>query len=109
MSSKIEQQVMAGVGAIYIARTVTNNTALKIYALILSVWVFGRLVWVSKVFGNFFAVEKNGLGSISNYLLYAVEHTHLAVQMTLLVALVAFAGLCVDIVRSFSARTIYAA
>lgn len=102
MTSKIEQQVMAGVGAIYVARTLTNTTALKIYALILSVWMFGRLVWVSKVFNNFFAVEKNGFGAISNYLLYAVLHTHLAVQLTLLVAAVAFIGLVIDAVRSLA-------
>lgn len=102
MTSKIERQVMAGVGSIYIARTLTNTTALKIYALILSVWMFGRLVWVSKVFDNFFAVEKNGVGSVGNYLLYAIEHTHLAVQLTLLVAAVAFIGLVIDTVRSLA-------
>jgi hypothetical protein len=100
--SKIEQQVMAGVGTIYSARKLTGLTALKIYALILSVWGIGRLVWVSKVFDNFFAVEKNGIGAISNYLLYAVEHTHLAVQLTLLVAAVAAVSLLVDTVRSIS-------
>lgn len=108
MTSKIEQQVMAGVGAIYIARTLTNTTALKIYALILSIWMFGRLVWVTRVLQNFFAVEKGGLGSIYSYLLYAVEHTHLAVQITLAVALVAFVGLLVDAARSFSAAARYA-
>lgn len=109
MSSKIEQQVMAGVGAIYLARTLTNTTALKLYALILSVWMFGRLVWVSRVFQNFLMVEKNGVGSMFSYLLYAVEHTHLAVQVTLLVGLIAFVGLVVDTVRSLSAATQYAA
>jgi hypothetical protein len=103
MSTKIEQQVMASVGVIYTARTLTNVTALKVYALILSVWGIGRLVWVSKVLDNFFAVEKYGLGAISNYLLYAVEHTHLAVQLALFVAAVASVGLIIDAARSFSA------
>jgi hypothetical protein len=100
--SKIEQQVMASVGVIYTARMLTNATALKVYALVLSVWGIGRLVWVSKVLSNFWAVEKNGIGSVSNYLLYAVEHTHLTVQLALLVAAVAFVGLVVDAARSLS-------
>ena len=99
---------MASVGTIYIGRTLTGTTALKLYALILSVWMLGRLVWVSKILQNFWGVEKNGLGSISNYLLYAVEHTHLAVQLTLLVAAVAFISLAIDTVRSFSNKTILA-
>jgi hypothetical protein len=102
MSSKIEQQVMASVGVIYTARTLINTTALKLNALVLSVWMIGRLVWVSKVFDNFFTVEKSGIGSVSNYLLYAVEHTHVAVQLTLFVAAIAFIGLVVDAVRSLT-------
>ncbi len=109
MQSKIEQQVMAGVGVIYTARMLTGLTALKIYALILSVWGIGRLVWVSKVFDNFFAVEKNGVGAIFNYLLVAVEHTHLAVQLTLLVAALAFVSLMVDFVKSVSMSRTFAA
>ncbi len=91
---------MASVGTIYTWRMLTSLTALKIYALILSIWAIGRLVWVSKVFDNFMQVEKNGIGAIINYLLYAVEHTHLAVQVTLLVAALAAASLLVDAIRS---------
>ena len=107
-TSKIEQQVMASVGTIYLARTLTGLTALKVYALILSIWAVGRLVWVSKVLDNFFTVEKHGLGSISTYVLYAVEHTHVAVQLTLLIAAVAFVSLAIDAVRSVSSpKTAY--
>ncbi|HEY5382947.1 MAG TPA: hypothetical protein VIJ88_00070 [Candidatus Paceibacterota bacterium] len=105
--SKIEQQVMASVGVVYTMRKLTELTALKIYALILSIWAIGRLVWVSKVFDNFFMVEKSGIGAISNYLLYAVEHTHLAVQLTLFVAALAAVSLLVDAVRSLSASHRY--
>ena len=102
MRSKIEQQVMASVAVIYAARALTSRTALEFYVFFLSVWGIGRLVWVSKVFENFSLVEKQGLGAMSNYILYAVEHTHLAVQLTLLVAAVALISLVIDLVRSVS-------
>ena len=91
---------MANVGVIYTARTLTGTVALKIYALILSVWAIGRLVWVSRVFDNFFAVEQHGFGALSNYFLSSLTHAHLAVQAVLVVAAVAFISLIVDAVRS---------
>lgn len=98
--SKIERQVMAGVGTVYAARQLTSTTALKVYALILSLWTVGRLVWVSHVFANFLEVERGGLGAMANYTLYALEHTHLGVQLALLVAAVAFISLAAEMVRS---------
>ena len=100
--SKIERQVMAGVGTVYAARQLTSVGALKIYALILSLWAVGRLVWVSMVFKNFMQVEKSGAGAITNYMVQAVEHTHLAVQLCLVVAVVAAASLALDTIRSIS-------
>ncbi len=94
---------MASVGTVYATRQLTSTAALKVYALILSLWAVGRLVWVSKVFENFVQVEKSGIGAISNYMLYAVEHTHLAVQLALLVAILAAASLALDAIRSLGA------
>ena len=91
---------MAGVGTVYAARQLTSVGALKVYALILSLWAVGRLVWVSMVFKNFMQVEKSGAGAIFNYSLQAVEHTHLAVQLALLIAVVAAASLFLDTIRS---------
>jgi hypothetical protein len=105
VGSTIERNVMASVGAVYFARTLTGTTALKVYAFILSMWVVGRLVWVSKVFENFATVEKGGLASMSNFVLYAVEHTHLGVQIALLVAAIAFVSLAVDTVRKLAEPT----
>ena len=103
--SKIEQQVMAGVGAVYLGRKATSRTAIEIYALVISLWVIGRLVWVSKIFDNFFTVEKHGLGAINTYILYAIEHTHPVVQLTLLVAVVTFVALVIDAGRSIASPT----
>ena len=103
--STIEQSVMASVGTVYFARTLTGTTALKVYAFILSMWVVGRLVWVSKVFANFVGVEKGGFSAMSNFVLYALEHTHLGVQIALLIAGVAIISLAVDTVRKLSEPT----
>src|SRR5438128_730337 len=94
--TNIEKRVMASVGSVYLARTLTNTTALKVYALILSVWAIGRLVWVSKVFENFFAIEKNGIGAIFNYAVSAITHTHVSVLLMLLIAAVAFTSLVTE-------------
>ncbi len=94
---------MAGVGTIYTMRQLTSRGALKVYALLLSLWAVGRLVWVSKVFENFLQVEKSGAGAITNYMVQAVEHTHVAVQLCLLIAIVAAASLALDTIRSVSA------
>ncbi|MBX4192318.1 hypothetical protein KW798_02410, partial [Candidatus Parcubacteria bacterium] len=52
MTSKIEQQVMASVAAIYTVRQLFSRTALKLYVCAASLWGLGQLVWVSKVFEN---------------------------------------------------------
>lgn len=109
MQTKIEQQVMAGVAVVYAARKLLSRTALELYVLAASAIALWQLVWVHKVFENFFAVEKNGFGSMFNYLIVAVEHTHLAVQLTLLVAALAFVALLVDVARSVATpRTLIA-
>jgi hypothetical protein len=104
-ASNIERQVMASVGVMYAARTLTGSTALKLYVLILSIWAVGRLVWVSKVFTNFFGIENHGLGAIINFAVIALEHAHTGVLVALLVALAAFISLVIDTLRSFAART----
>lgn len=93
---------MASVGTIYATRQLTSVGALKIYALLLSLWAVGRLVWVSMVFKNFMQVEKSGAGAIFNYTLQAVEHTHVAVQLCLLIVIVAAISLALDVIRSIS-------
>ncbi len=100
MQSNIETRVMANVGVIYTARKVFSTTMLKLYVLVAAVLAIWRLVWVTRVLQNFALVEKNGLVSMGNYAVYAVLHTHPAVQITLAVAAVAFVLLVVDIVRS---------
>ncbi len=100
MQSRIEQQVMASVGVIYTARKLVSRTAIELYVLAASTIALWQLVWVHKVFDNFFAVERNGMGSTLNYVATAVGHTNLAVQLTLFVAAAAFVMLMVDLAKS---------
>jgi len=101
---KVEQRVMANVGAIYTVRSLTGTTALKLYTLILSIWAIGRFAWVARVFDNFTVVEKSGFGSTANFAVYALEHAHLGVQVALVVAALALAMLARDIVRALPDR-----
>ena len=91
---------MASVAVVYATRKLTSRRAVEWYVLIASTIALWQLVWVHKVFANFAAIEKNGLGSVATYLFVAVTHTHLAVQLTLLVAAIAFLSLIFDSVRS---------
>ena len=97
MQSKIEQQVMAGVGAIYAFRQLTSATALKLYVCAFSLYGIGRLVWVSHVFENWANV---GLQGSLQFATSAVLNTHLAVQLTLVVLVFAGVSLLLDFTRS---------
>jgi hypothetical protein len=107
--SQLEQRVMANVGVIYTARKVFSATAVKAYVLLLATLALWRLVWVTRVEQNFMAVMHGGLGAVGNYALYALVHTHLAVQATLAVAAVAFVMLVVDLARSAATPRLYLA
>lgn len=108
MQSKIEQQVMASVATIYTARMFISATAFKIYALAASVWALGALVWVARVGENFNVAFHGGVNKLAAYLLVAVSHTSLAVQMVLLVATVALISLAVDLLRGRAQQHRYA-
>lgn len=98
MKSKIEQQVMASVGVIHTARRMVSATALKVYALVASVYALGILVWVSEIQSNFLHALNGGVLALGHYVLVALTHTELAVQAVLLVASLAFISLIVDLI-----------
>lgn len=100
MQSKIEQQVMAGVGMIYAARLLISRTAGEAYALALAALALWQLTWVHRVFSNFLSVSRGGPLSTEHYLVYAVEHTQLAVQLALFVVAVAGVALFADALRA---------
>ncbi len=102
-NTTIEQQVMASVAVVYAARQLTSATALKVYALGVSLAGVAAFVSVPHVAANFIAVESGGLGSITSYLLSAVTGTRLVVQLALGVATVAGVSFVVDAARSLLA------
>ncbi len=85
MASKIEQQVMASVGTIYVARQLVSGTALRIYVCLIALGLLARLVWVERVVENFI---HGGAGNALNFMTSAVLNTELPVQ-------VAFAALII--------------
>ena len=95
---------MASVGLVYAARTLLGLRALKLYALILSLWGIMKLVWISKVAENFVIAEKAGLSGLGNYVLVALEHAHLAVQLVLIICILASVSLFLDVTRPAPAR-----
>ena len=100
MASKIEQGVMASVGVIYSARLLVSRTALELYVLGASGVVLWQLTWVHRVFQNWAQV---GWGGSWQFVSSALLHTHLPVQVAMLVAAAAAAALVVDTARSFGA------
>jgi hypothetical protein len=102
--NKIEQQVMASVGVIHTARRMASFTALKVYALVASVYALGILVWVARVGENLLQVLDGGVLAVGNFVLAALAHTSVAVQGILLVAIVALLSLAVDLTRTLASR-----
>lgn len=96
MASKIEQQVMASVAALYAARQLTSATALKLYVCVLALFGIAKLVWVARVFENLANV---GTGKFFEFIFVAVVNTDVWVQVALVVLAVAGVGLIRDLLR----------
>lgn len=103
--SKIEQQVMASVGVIYVARKATSRFAVECYALLLSIAGAAYFVSIPHVFANFAHVTSGGLMSIGTFIVGAVLGTQLVVQIAVAVATVALFAMIVDLLRSVTAPT----
>ena len=97
MRSKIEQQVMASVGTVYVARQALSATALKLYVCALSLYGLVQLVWVHRVWENLAQV---GWSHAAAFLVEAVLNTELLVQLALIALVVAGIGLVRDLLRT---------
>mgnify|MGYP000434844636 CR=1 FL=1 len=97
--SKIEQQVMAAVGVLYLARIATSNRALKVYALLFSFVGIAMFASLPNVVHNFGMVTANGLPSTLTYIVAAVLGTKIIVQLALVIGVVAGFLLFVDVAR----------
>lgn len=97
--SKIEEQVMANVSLIYAGRILTSKTAIKLYALLLSVVGIATLVSVSNVVSNFVNAAHGGVGSVAIFAVSAVLGTTLMVQVVLAIAAASAISLVVPVLR----------
>ncbi|HVU80337.1 MAG TPA: hypothetical protein VHD37_03175 [Candidatus Paceibacterota bacterium] len=104
--TKIETQVMASVGVIYAVRKLLGPTALKLYALTLSLAGVTTFASVPSVLHNFQSVAVAGPGSVALFVVYAVLGTTIIVQFALAVGATAAISLFVSGVRAaLSGRT----
>lgn len=99
MKNSIEQQVMATVAVVYMARRLTSRTALELYALVVSVIGIVAFVSVSNVTANLGNVAQNGIESIVAYIVAAVLGTTIIVQIALVLGVVAFLSLVSDAIK----------
>ncbi len=97
---------MASVGVIHTARRIVSPVALKVYALVASVYALGVLVWVSKIAENFAHVMNGGILAVGNFVLSAVTHTSGLVQLVLLVVMLALLSLAADAIRAAAPRSL---
>lgn len=97
MQSKIEQQVMASVSVVYASRQLFSAMAFKCYALLASGFALWQFTWVHRVFENWAHV---GFAGTWQFVSYALIHTHLPVQLALVVALATGISLAIDATRS---------
>lgn len=98
--TKLEQKVMAGVAAVYIARRLKSPRALKAYTLFLSCVGILFFASVPNVLANFAHVGSTGLPAIGLFLFTAVMKTTAVVQIALVLGVVALVSLARDVVSS---------
>lgn len=102
MKNSIEQQVMATVAVVYVARRLTSRTALELYALVVSTVGIVAFVSVSNVTANLVNAAQNGIESIVVYMVAAILGTTIVVQIALVLGVVAFLLLVSDIIKSMA-------
>lgn len=106
--SKIEQNVMGAVAAIYAGRLATSAMALKIYALLVLCVGIVFLVSVQNVFINLSHVAQGGVSSTILFIISAILGTTLIVQCVLALSAVTFISLFADMMRARKFRGVLA-
>ncbi len=103
--TKLEQQIMAGVAAVYLGRLLTSARAIKVYTLFIAVVGIIFFASVPHVVENFAHVQRAGLPAIGGFFLSAVTKTKLVVQIALLVGVVALMSFAPEIARRSEGRS----
>src|SRR4051812_27497309 len=102
MTTNIEQRVMASVAARYVARRLTSVRALSGTVALASPLALWKFVWVHRVLEHFASAQSRGIDTLGNYIVTALSHAHVPVQIALLCAIAAAGFLVADIIRSSS-------
>lgn len=89
MKSTVHTTVMRRVRTIHALRSASTGAGAAVLLLILSLYLIGREVWVARVWQNMPRIAN--VQAFARFFTYAFTHTHLSVQV--LVLLVICAGL----------------
>lgn len=100
--SNIEKNVMTSVAVIYASRRLTGGTALKMYALFLSLVGIVFYVSLPHVFENLSVVAQGGITSVGFFTVSAILSTTFLVQVAVLLGVLSSLSLFADAVRSLT-------
>ncbi len=81
--SDIERVVMRRVHLIRILQLVISTVVLAVLTFVAALWGIGREVWVARVFQN----APHGSLQLVNFYIFAFMHTHLIVQVLVILTL----------------------
>ncbi len=96
----IEERVMMNVATVFALRKLGSATAIKLYALVLSLGGVVAFVSISNVIANLVKVAEGGVGSVAFFAVSAVLGTTLVVQVALLLGAFAAISLVAPALRS---------
>lgn len=96
--SSIERVVMRRAGRIAFLRPLFSRTAFSAVVGIAALWGLGREVWVARVLEN----APHSLSDVPQFYLAAFFHTELAVQILVVVMMIAFFSLSERFARRMS-------
>ena len=103
--SNIERIVMRRVYLIRALRLAISSSVLSMLVSVLALWGIGREVWVARVLQN---APANPLNAPAFYFL-AFDHTRIAVQVLIVLALLAFIFLVREVARAVAFLTAHEA
>ncbi len=105
-NSLIKQNVMRRVHAVHTMRLI-GRMGLSLVVFSGSLYAIGREVWVAKIFHNMPALAD--FGAVLSFFLSAFRETHLVVQLTILVSVLAMVWLAKEILAALRVDTLHLA
>lgn len=100
--NSLRKSIMMRVYTLFVLRHLTSEKALGAFLVVASLYVLGRFVFVAEVVRNMLGVH--GLSSFFAYVIDAITHTDIVVQVTLLLIALGTVLIVRDTLRAFKGR-----